>query len=493
MARKDVIINSVPYLGVPEVDIPLQGGGTAKFYEISDATITANGQMLSGYVAYGSDGTKYTGNIATKSSSDLTASGSLFVAPAGYYASDASKNVTDLDSNLKTENIKAGVTIFGISGATNVIDTTSATPITSAVVLNGYEGYVNGAKVTGNVATQSQLTVAGATVTAPAGYYASDVSATIPSGSATTPAKNIDVSVVPTLSNATGKITIAVSGQSSITPTVTSGYITAGTAGTIHASGSGELQLTTKAAQTYTPGTANITIASNQWLTGVQTISGDADLIPANIKSGINIFGVPGSSKVVDTTDATAASGDILSGKTAYVNGSKVTGTIANLSAANLTASGSTITVASGYYSASAVSKSISAGSATTPAKTITATATPSLNSSTGVVSVSVSGSSSITPTVSAGYVSSGTAGTVTVTGSSSLQLATLSAQTYTPGTQDITIAAGKYLTGAQTIQGDSNLQSGYIVSGKSIFGVNGTLSLPTITQDTTTKVLTIA
>lgn len=49
------------------------------------------------------------------------------------------------------------------------------------------------------------------------------------------------------------------------------------------------------------------------------------------------------------------------------------------------------------------------------------------------------------------------------------------SAQTYTPGTADQTIAAGQYLSGAQTIKGDANLVSGNIKSGVSIFGVAGT------------------
>lgn len=45
---------------------------------------------------------------------------------------------------------------------------------------------------------------------------------------------------------------------------------------------------------------------------------------------------------------------------------------------------------------------------------------------------------------------------------------------TYTPGASDITIDAGQYLSGAQTIQGDANLVSGNIKSGVSIFGVSG-------------------
>lgn len=54
--------------------------------------------------------------------------------------------------------------------------------------------------------------------------------------------------------------------------------------------------IASKGAQTYTPSTVNQTIASGQFLSGVQTILGDPDLAAANIKAGINIFGVTGAS-----------------------------------------------------------------------------------------------------------------------------------------------------------------------------------------------------
>jgi len=65
-------------------------------------------------------------------------------------------------------------------------------------------------------------------------------------------------------------------------------------------------------------------------------------------------------------------------------------------------------------------------------------------------------------------------------------------AQTYTPGTSDQTIAAGQYLAGAQTVKGSTNLVASNIRSGVQIFNVTGSLSTPTITQDQSTKVLTI-
>ena len=50
------------------------------------------------------------------------------------------------------------------------------------------------------------------------------------------------------------------------------------------------------------------------------------------------------------------------------------------------------------------------------------------------------------------------------------------SAQTYTPGTSDQTIGSGQYLSGTQTIKGDTNLVGSNILSGKSIFGVSGSV-----------------
>lgn len=88
--------------------------------------------------------------------------------------------------------------------------------------------------------------------------------------------------------------------------------------------------IASKGVQTYTPGTTDQTITAGQYLSGDQTIAGDADLISANIKSGITIFGVAGNSNVVDTSTGDAIAANILSGKIAWVDGVSVTGTMAN-------------------------------------------------------------------------------------------------------------------------------------------------------------------
>lgn len=54
----------------------------------------------------------------------------------------------------------------------------------------------------------------------------------------------------------------------------------------------------------------------------------DENIKSENIKEGTTILGVEGGYKGVDTSDATATVDDIASGKTAYVNGEKIEGTV---------------------------------------------------------------------------------------------------------------------------------------------------------------------
>lgn len=137
--------------------------------------------------------------------------------------------------------------------------------------------------------------------------------------------KNIELSlVVREGSVVVDTISVNTNGLVTASASVSAGYVDTITL-------SDTLQLQTKAAQTYVPSISDQTIASGQYLTGVQTIRGDANLTAANIARGVTIFGVTGSHYGgTDTSDATAHASDLLVGQTAYVNGNKVTGEMPN-------------------------------------------------------------------------------------------------------------------------------------------------------------------
>lgn len=124
--------------------------------------------------------------------------------------------------------------------------------------------------------SSSDLTESGATVTAPSGYYENSASKAI--ANASTPY----VSWASINNDGTVSYDIDVN---------SAGYIADDTfSGT-----TGNPQVTVQGAQTIYPSTSDQTIASGKYLTGAQTILGDADLVAGNIKKDVNIFGVVGT------------------------------------------------------------------------------------------------------------------------------------------------------------------------------------------------------
>ena len=141
----------------------------------------------------------------------------------------------------------------------------------------------SGQAVTGTIPSKaaSDLTASGATVTVPAGYY---------------PAQTIKS--VATAAQATPSITVDSGGKITASATQAAGYVTAGTK-------TATKQLTVQAAKTWTPGTSNQTLASGRYLTGTQTIKGDANLKAANIVKGVSNFGVTGTAETGGGTGQT--------------------------------------------------------------------------------------------------------------------------------------------------------------------------------------------
>ena len=251
--------------------------------DVTQKTVTA-GAMLSGTTALKNDGTDITGTIASKTQADLTASGATVTAPAGYYASAASKSVASGSTGTPTAS-KGTVSNHSVSVTPSVTNTT---------------GYITGGTKTGTAVTVSASELVSGTKTISASGT-TDVtnyeSVSVPSGSAKTPATTITAN--PTVSvNSSGLITATVSKTQNVTPSVSAGYVSSGTAGTITVTGSGTKQLTTQGAQGIHPSTTDQTIASGTYLTGAQTVVAvrTANLYASNIVNGVTI-------KIGDTTD----------------------------------------------------------------------------------------------------------------------------------------------------------------------------------------------
>lgn len=117
MAHPTVVINGVSYTACPEVDIPISGGGTAKFFDASQTDVAA-GDVLSGKKFVGASG-EDTGTMANNGSTSGTIStkaGTVNI-PAGYTSGGTVQISSTEQAKIIASNIKSGVTILGQAGS----------------------------------------------------------------------------------------------------------------------------------------------------------------------------------------------------------------------------------------------------------------------------------------------------------------------------------------------------------------------------------------
>lgn len=228
-------------------------------------------------------------------------------------------------------------------------------------------------------------------------------------------------------------------------------------------------------ANTYIPTTEDQHFEPGSYITGVQTIKGDANLISDNIKAGVEIFGVAGNPNVIDTTIDeinTASTTNMLKDTIAFVNGTKIIGACESMADTVITPSSENQTI---------IGPKILQGN-----KTIQVLGDENLisgNIKKGITIFNVEGSlesaggiDTSDATAAPSDILSGKTAYVNgekITGT----IESLDATTYTPSTENQIISQGKYLSGNQTILGDSNLIPENIKAGVSIFNVEGTLS----------------
>lgn len=194
-----------------------------------------------------------------------------------------------------------------------------------------------------------------------------------------------------------------------------------------------------------------------------------------------------GNAKFVDTDSGDAGASDIRNGKKAWVDGNEVTGTKPIKSATDVTVSGKNVTVPAGIYD-DPVTKGVADGTVT-PTATVTG---DEIGDTVTDYEISVTPSA----TVGAGYVSGNKSGTVVK------KYVQVEDKTATPTTsaQDITPTAGKLMkkVHVNAVDVSATATESDVLNGKTFYAGSltiktGSATVPTVGQDSTTKVLTIS
>lgn len=436
--------------------------------DISDTTATSS-DVKAGKLFYTASGVQVSGNVgdgsATMPATSIAVTPSISVSAAGLITATTtgSQSVTPtVVPGFISEGTAGTITISGSN--TSQLSTQAAktvTPTESAQTAVAAGKYTTGAITVAAISStyvgtgitrrsSTDMTISGTTVTAPTGYYAANATTTIPTGAIDYPVFTTNDGTISSYSvtEETSSIRLDLEGTQDNTYSiaVTPGYVSESVGGQVTTRVVAQLSLdaavfnkgtTTVSGTTATRGV--MTCSTHGWVGSTSGKAGYFSLGAATFKnaatSGVTYVDIS------NTSEAPTLNGSDLFINQGYVdnlkiNFTKLVSSMTLPTSASASASGTTkatisrstsdqyINIPTGYNSAAANYKisAVPNGSATTPATTVTVT--PSITvSSAGLITATASGTKSVTPTVSAGYVSSGTAGTITVSGSNTQQL----------------------------------------------------------------------
>ena len=239
------------------------------FYFVNNIGVSSN-KILQGYIAYDKNNTVVTGTMPNNGDVTIAPTTSEQVKEKGYYNSLKVSAVTSaIDSNITPENIKKDISILGVTGTLEGgIDTSDANATASDIAIDK-TAYVNGQKITGVIPEYKSNTELGEQ------YFIASKFDKTGDGSG-----------------------LLISGRNSADGLFRTG--------------------------TY----LGVNIGTEEQSQLAELIGLTAD----KISEGNTILGVEGTAGAggIDTSDATATVKDILAGKTAYVDGEKLEGTMAN-------------------------------------------------------------------------------------------------------------------------------------------------------------------
>jgi formylglycine-generating enzyme required for sulfatase activity len=400
--------------------------GSNTVTDTSNATAQAN-DILEGSIAW------VGGNQILGASPRLSLQENSSIVLEGFYGGG---QLSEIEPDLISDHLRAGVDIFGITGNSHIIDSSSGNA-TAAQLLGGAIAWSRGQELHGTLVPKV-LSNAN-TMMAPGVYSVIDLSLVEPNLQAQNLRGGVEIFGITGDANI-----IDTSGGNALAQHLMSGnslWV------------DGNLISGTLMRRQLSP-------HSTQVLAGVYAsvnlVDVDSDLQSHHIRAGANIFGVLGDPMVVDTTSANALASQMIMGRVAWVKGLEVEGSLATLSL-----SADSPLIPSGLY------ENIDLQSID-----------PDLNSThlrAGVELFGVSGDSNIVNT-SSGNANS----TLMVSGSK----AWVNGVEITGSLSTVTFQDGSPLLPAGLVQGvdlksvDSDLHSDHILSGSNIFGVVGSPSV---------------
>ena len=366
---------------------------------------------------------------------------------------------------LSQVDITVSAVTSGSIGNPNVVVSKDASYLYETITYpNFHEGYITNAPALQthfnleNKNVSPSLTAQTVTPTGDS-YYLNSVTVTaVTAGSAGTPTAtkgtvtNHSVTVTPSVTNTTGYINGGTVNGTAVTVTASelvSGSQTLTANNTYDVTNLAEVVVLVDDAPTLQTKTNIDPSLSSQTITADEGYDGLYSVQINAMPSGT--AGTPSASKGAVNNHSITVTPSVTNA-TGYITGGTINGTAVTVSASEVVSGTYTVTTAGTADVTNYASVSVGSGSATVSG-TVMAAPGITVNTSSGLITASTSTTKSLTPTVSTGWVSSGTAGNITVNGSNTLQLDTVNGATITATTTTQTaVAANKYTLGAITV-----------------------------------------
>lgn len=242
-----------------------------------------------------------------------------------------------------------------------------------------------------DIPRQDSLVTAWPNVTASAGYYAEDATATVDGGSVTMPSPIIESTPTITV-DASGSITASVNASTTVTPSVIPGWVTSAESGMVTATGTATEHLDTVPGNTITPTTSVQTaVPSGKFTVG--------DVKVAAMPSGT--AGTPVATKSAVSNHSVTVTPSVVN-NTGYITGGTKTGAAVSVSASELVSGSQTVTSNQTVDATNLAEVVVAVPGASLQSKTKTYTPTTSVQSESISADAGYDGLSGVSVTVDA-------------------------------------------------------------------------------------------